>query len=70
MRRYLDAAAELLAPVLLVAIVGLVCSQSSSVANSIEFRTVLVYVAISGAKLQRLQRRLGELVEQARARGE
>ncbi len=33
------------------------------------FVTVLIWVAVIGAKLQRLQRQLGELVEQARARG-
>jgi CcmD family protein len=33
------------------------------------FITVLVWVAVIGAKLQRMQRQLGELVEQARARG-
>ena len=32
------------------------------------FVAVLIWVAIIGAKLQRLQRQLGELVEQARER--
>jgi hypothetical protein len=32
------------------------------------FVAVLVWVAIIGAKLQRLQRQIGELVEQARER--
>jgi branched-chain amino acid transport system permease protein len=46
MRRHLEAVVELLGPVLLVAAVGLAGSRSASTANSIEFRTVLVYVAI------------------------
>jgi hypothetical protein len=33
------------------------------------FLTLLLWVAIVAAKLQRLQRQLGELVEQARNRG-
>jgi len=33
------------------------------------FVTVLAWVAIIGAKLQRLQRQLGELVQQAARRG-
>jgi hypothetical protein len=33
------------------------------------FVTVLIWVAVIGAKLQRMQRQLGELVEQARTRG-
>ena len=33
------------------------------------FVTVLAWVAIIAAKLQRLQRQLGELVEKARTRG-
>jgi hypothetical protein len=33
------------------------------------FVTLLLWVAIVAAKLQRLQRQLGELVEQARNRG-
>jgi CcmD family protein len=33
------------------------------------FVTVLVWVAVIGAKLQRMQRQLGELVREARDRG-
>jgi CcmD family protein len=33
------------------------------------FVTVLVWVAVIGAKLQRMQRQLGELVREARNRG-
>jgi CcmD family protein len=37
-------------------------------AYGVVFVAVLVWVAIIGAKLQRLQRQIGELVEQERAR--
>jgi CcmD family protein len=37
-------------------------------AYGVVFVAVLVWVAIVGAKLQRLQRQIGELVEQERAR--
>jgi CcmD family protein len=37
-------------------------------AYGVVFVAVLVWVAIIGAKLQRLQRQVGELVEQARER--
>ena len=33
------------------------------------FVTVIAWVALVGAKLQRLQRQIGELVEKARQRG-
>ncbi len=46
MSRHLEAGIELLGPVALVALVGLVGSRTASTANAIEFRTVLVYVAI------------------------
>ena len=43
--------------------------QYVAAAYLVVFITVLVWVAVIGAKLQRMQRQLGELVEQARARG-
>lgn len=46
MTRRLEAAAELLGPVALLAFVGIVGSRTMSTANSIELRTVLVEVAI------------------------
>ncbi|HEY3541850.1 MAG TPA: branched-chain amino acid ABC transporter permease [Gaiellaceae bacterium] len=46
MRRHLEAWAELLVPVALVALVGIVGSRTASEANAIQMRTVLVYVAI------------------------
>src|SRR5205809_6847398 len=46
MSRWREAAVELLGPVVLVAVVGLLASRTASTASSIEFRTVLVYVAI------------------------
>jgi hypothetical protein len=42
--------------------------QYVAAAYLVVFATVLVWVAIIGAKLQRLQRQLGELVERARER--
>ncbi len=46
MSRYREAAAELLGPVLLVVAVALIASRTTSTATSIEFRTMIVYVAI------------------------
>jgi branched-chain amino acid transport system permease protein len=46
MRRLRDVIVELLGPVLLVGLVGLLASRTSSPANSVQYRTVLVYVAI------------------------
>jgi CcmD family protein len=43
--------------------------QYVAAAYLVVFVTVLVWVAVIGAKLQRLQRQLGELVERARTRG-
>jgi len=43
--------------------------QYVAAAYLVVFVTVLLWVAIVAAKLQRLQRQLGELVEQARDRG-
>ena len=40
----------------------------SAAAAILGFFAVLAWIAIIGAKLQRLQRELGELVEKARAR--
>jgi hypothetical protein len=43
--------------------------QYVAAAYLVVFVTLLLWVAIVAAKLQRLQRQLGELVEKARARG-
>ena len=43
--------------------------QYVAAAYLVVFVTVLLWVAIVAAKLQRLQRQLGELVEKARDRG-
>ncbi len=43
--------------------------QYVAAAYLVVFVTLLLWVAIVAAKLQRLQRQLGELVEQARNRG-
>ena len=43
--------------------------QYVAAAYLVVFVTVLAWVAIVGAKLQRLSRELGELVEKARDRG-
>jgi CcmD family protein len=43
--------------------------QYVAAAYLVVFVTVLVWVAVIGAKLQRMQRQLGELVERARIRG-
>ncbi|HVV57288.1 MAG TPA: hypothetical protein VHC45_02915 [Gaiellaceae bacterium] len=43
--------------------------QYVAAAYGVVFVFVLAWVAIIGAKLQRLQRQLGELVHQARDRG-
>jgi hypothetical protein len=43
--------------------------QYVAAAYLVVFVTLLLWVAIVAAKLQRLQRQLGELVEQARHRG-
>jgi CcmD family protein len=43
--------------------------QYVAAAYLVVFVTVLAWVAIIAAKLQRLQRQLGDLVEKARARG-
>ena len=43
--------------------------QYVAAAYLVVFITVLAWVAIVAAKLQRLQRQLGELVEKARERG-
>ncbi|MBA3841867.1 MAG: hypothetical protein H0X39_04480 [Actinobacteria bacterium] len=43
--------------------------QYVAAAYLVVFVTVLIWVAVIGAKLQRMQRQLGELVEQARTRG-
>jgi len=43
--------------------------QYVAAAYGVVFVFVLVWVAIIAAKLQRLQRQLGELVEQVRERG-
>ena len=43
--------------------------QYVAAAYLVVFVTVLAWVAIIAAKLQRLQRQLAELVEQARERG-
>ena len=43
--------------------------QYVAAAYLVVFVTVLIWVAVIGAKLQRMQRQLGELVEQARSRG-
>jgi CcmD family protein len=43
--------------------------QYVAAAYLVVFVTVVAWVAIIGAKLQRLQRRLAELVEEARDRG-
>jgi archaellum component FlaG (FlaF/FlaG flagellin family) len=43
--------------------------QYVAAAYLVVFVTVLLWVAIVAAKLQRLQRQLGELVERARDRG-
>ena len=42
--------------------------QYVAAAYLVVFFAVLAWIAIIGAKLQRLQRELGELVEKARAR--
>jgi CcmD family protein len=42
--------------------------QYVAAAYLVVFVTVLAWIAIVGAKLQRLQRELGELVEKARKR--
>jgi branched-chain amino acid transport system permease protein len=46
MSRHAHAGAELLAPVVLIVLVGVIGSLTASTANSIEIRTVLVYTAI------------------------
>jgi CcmD family protein len=43
--------------------------QYVAAAYGVVFVTVLAWVAIIGAKLQRIQRQLGDLVEKARDRG-
>jgi CcmD family protein len=43
--------------------------QYVAAAYLVVFVAVLLWVAIIGSKLQRLQRQLGELVEKARDRG-
>lgn len=43
--------------------------QYVAAAYLVVFVAVLAWIAIVGAKLQRLQRELGELVEKARNRG-
>jgi hypothetical protein len=43
--------------------------QYVAAAYLVVFVTVLAWIAIVGAKLTRLQRQLGELVEKARERG-
>ena len=43
--------------------------QYVAAAYGVVFVVVATWVAIIGAKLQRLERQVGELVEQARARG-
>jgi CcmD family protein len=43
--------------------------QYVAAAYGVVFVTVLAWVAIIGAKLQRIQRELGDLVEKARDRG-
>ena len=43
--------------------------QYVAAAYLVVFVTVLLWVAIIAAKLQRLQRQLGDLVERARSRG-
>jgi CcmD family protein len=43
--------------------------QYVAAAYLVVFITVLIWVAVIGAKLQRMQRQLGELVERARTRG-
>jgi hypothetical protein len=43
--------------------------QYVAAAYLVVFVTLLLWVALVAAKLQRLQRQLGELVEQARQRG-
>jgi hypothetical protein len=43
--------------------------QYVAAAYLVVFVTLLLWVALVAAKLQRLQRQLGELVEKARARG-
>jgi len=43
--------------------------QYVAAAYLVVFVTVLIWVAVIGAKLQRMQRQLGELVERARTRG-
>jgi hypothetical protein len=44
--------------------------QYVAAAYLVVFVTVLLWVAIIGAKLQRLQRQVGDLVEHARERGQ